>query len=847
MHETGNGKQTVAVECFLHRIFPPGFYKDETTRIVQDRLFKPRKDCPEVSLKTPIDWEASEHEKDRNWRMQLQGWTVFQPIMNFFDTYEDKTSVLDFFFDLAQDWWDSYGADPDNVVTSRMPKSYAWYDMSVGFRALIIAYFLDRISAYQLPVSKERRTLLEQLARKHIANLRSPETFSLNNHGVFQAQGLMALLKTLYPDGEAPGDDIAYALDLMERLVSSQYDAHGIHREHSPHYHFYVLNTFNAVIKSGWYAQSTEISTRITRAQEACKWLVDPKRRPICIGDSILTPQTGLQFPETGTEYILSDFDTSGYSAIRSGWGTPEDQASMLFLMGGYHSKTHKHRDCLSFDWFDRGERIICDGGKYGYKSDKYRNYVLSYRAHNCAEIEGFDILSLKPYGSAIQGSEKLDDGIYRIRANLDFPAIKHSRELYFKPGKWLLIRDLLTYARARSTTLWLHLETDYSLVSAAGQSFHARGAGGREIFVDCLAHKANLEFHIGNETEMKGFVSAKDYEISPALTAGIALHGSNHLLHTTLALDEDARADAIAYAVENLGGTPPASPPAGLDFKSDNLLPNIKHAKFLSLDHLEIHQGQQTYGVTVNKVPLNFFYHKKRADRKKLLVMLPGASARKKSHMDFQRHAWARDFKQHDVVAFTDPTLKPTNTIGLAWFQHTPERYGIEATATLIRKLIEKGGYAPQDVTLFGSSGGGFAVLQLADFFPEATVLAINPQIFLYNYTPSFYQAMLDTCYPGMTDAEVRKKFRDRITVRITPQDRKAPVVIFQNRHDEKHMNKHLRPFLKQQDSGWVTELQGTGGETLNKINTVIYDDPASGHAPPSKEVTLEMLAPYL
>lgn len=830
----------------MHRIFPPGLYKNETGRIIQDRIFKPRKDCPEVSLNLPVDWEAPEHSQDRNWRMQLQGWAMFQPVMNFFDVYEDKQAVLDFFFDIAGDWWQAYGSDPDNVVTSRMPSSYAWYDMSVGFRALIIAYFLDRISVYELPVSEENRELLEKLAQKHIANLRSPETFSLNNHGVFQAQGLMALLQTLHR-GDAPGKDARYALELMERLVVSQYDTHGIHREHSPHYHFYVLNTFNAVVKSGWYAQSTEIMNRVEMAQAACKWLVDPKRRPVCVGDSILTPQTSLQFPEGGQEYITSAFDSSGYGVIRSGWGASEGQASMLFLMAAYHSKTHKHRDCLSFDWFDRGERIICDGGKYGYKSDKYRNYVLSYRAHNTAEIEGFDILSLKPYGSAIESSEEVGDGVYKIRAKLDFPAIKHARDLYFKPGQWLIIRDHLDYARARATTLWLHLETDYSLISAAGQSFHAKGAGGRQLFADCLGNDVSLELHSGNETEMKGFVSSKDYEITPALTAGFSLHGKSHLLHTSLALDEQARTDALAYAVENLGASPPQKPFSGMISESANLLPNIQHHKFLSPGHLKIFPGQQTYSVTVNKVPLNFFYHKKRKPRKKLLVMLPGASARKKSHMDFQRHAWARDFKQHDVAAFTDPTLKPTNTIGLAWFQHTPERYGISATAALVQTLIDKGGYAPQNVTLFGSSGGGFAALQLADFFPEATVLAINPQIFLYNYTPSFYQAMLETCYPGMSDADVRKKFKDRITVQVDPQKRKAPIVIFQNKHDENHMNRHLQPFLKQQDAASVSELQGADGERLNKINTVIYDDAASGHAPPSKEVTLEMLAPYL
>jgi hypothetical protein len=102
-------QKLIPVESFLHRIFPPGIYKDNSDRIVQKRIFKPRKDCTEVSLAFPLDWEAKHMVADRNWRMQLQGWAGFQPIMNFFDEYDDKAAVLDLFFEMAADWWGHYG------------------------------------------------------------------------------------------------------------------------------------------------------------------------------------------------------------------------------------------------------------------------------------------------------------------------------------------------------------------------------------------------------------------------------------------------------------------------------------------------------------------------------------------------------------------------------------------------------------------------------------------------------------------------------------------------------------------------------------------------------------------
>jgi hypothetical protein len=547
--------EIIPADQFLQRVFPIPDAENKR-QLIEQRIFKPRKDCDEFRLDVPIDWEASDKLKDRNWRMQLQGWTMFHPVMNFFDEFPDKDAVLSYFFDIARDWWRAHKDSPDNATTSRMPSSYAWYDMSVGFRALVIAFFLNRIKGYALTVSDTDRELLEKLAEKHIRNLSSPEVFSLNNHGVFQAHGLMALLRTA-DSAENANERLPYALMLVERLVKNQFDDSGIHREHSPHYHFYVLKALQTLVETGWYSENREILTRLEKARAACKWLVDPQRRPICVGDSILTLQRSLVFPESKTDFEISDFDSSGYAVVRSNWTTQPKKASMLFLMGAYHSKTHKHRDCLSFDWFDRGERVICDGGKYGYVSDRFRHYFLSYKAHNTAEIDGFDILKIKPYGSAIVATERLDDDVFKLGGRLEYPAIRHARTIYFKPGSWVIVHDKLDYARARPTRLWFHFEADYALVSATHKTLHAKGAHEREVFLDCLDETALLELQIGNDKDMAGFISRKDYEVLPALSAAICLSGKDHSVFTCLSLDEGARQEALAYAA-SLNGAPP-------------------------------------------------------------------------------------------------------------------------------------------------------------------------------------------------------------------------------------------------------------------------------------------------
>lgn len=838
----------VPVECYLHRIFPAGAYSETAEAIIARRLYKPRADCDDFSLTTPIDWEAHDRATDRNWRMQLQGWAVFQPIMNFFDDYEDKTAVLAFFFDLARDWWARYGDDPETIVTSRMPDSYAWYDMSVAFRGLIIAFFKGRIDALGLAISDSDAQFLRALAHKHMGHLSYEPAFSLNNHGVFQAQALMALVMA-FDDAADHDCKHAYALELMERLVFNQFDENGHHTEHSPHYHFYVLDTFEAVLKSGWFASSATINSHVAMAREMKKWIVDPLMRPICVGDSILTVQKGIEFPQDGTDTLISDFDSSGYQVLRSGWSTPPEHASMVFLMGAYRTKTHKHRDCLSFDWFDRGERVICDGGKYGYKSDKFRRYCLSYKAHNSVEIEGFDILKMAPYGSAIKPARKLPRGVYKLGGKLEWPAIKQDRSIYIKPGQWMFVEDRLDFSRERKVTQWLHLETDFVLVSAQGNSLHAKGKQGRQVFVDCLDADSAMCIHKGDTVNLAGYVSQKDYEIKPALTVGFASTCKSKIVRTVIALSPRSRASALSYIFEAVGSAEAGRLMAELDLKAPNLLPNIPHTLAFEPQALQLLVGAHTYSTIENGIVINFFADVKQTDEKKLLIMLPGASARKRGHIDFQRYSWSEDFPDHDVVSVSDPSLTPDNTLGLAWFQHSKNNYGLDALERLIRRIADEGRYAPENVTLFGSSGGGFGVLQLANRFPASRVIAINPQIYLYNYTRSFYEEMLATCYPGESHQTVMRDYEHRIVVQIDLAKRQGEIFIFQNSYDTKHFSKHLEPFIAEQDPYFVTRTSNWPPSIVpdGRLNIIVYDDEASGHAPPSRRKTLTMLEPLL
>jgi hypothetical protein len=548
------------LECFLHKIFPLESYEKTIERTITERIFKPRKDIEETILMIPLDWESLDKFEDRNWRMQLQSWGMFHPLMNVFDNYNDKKKIVEYFFDISKDWYNSYFDDPDDIVTSRMPDSYAWYDMSVGFRALNIAFFLDRINKYNISINVEQEKLLKELANKHIRHLSCPETTTLNNnHGMFQLQGLMALTQCL--GVEKYDSEYKYALSKMEQMVKDQFDENGVHKEHSPHYHIFALNIFKGVVKGGWYDECIGIEERILKAEQITKWLVDPLRRPACIGDSILTVQKTIDFSnisgdnDKGTNLILSNFNDSGYSIIRSRWDVDPSDATYLFFMAGYHSKVHKHRDCLSFEWFDQGEKIICDGGKYGYKTNKYRRYALSNKSHNTVEIEGFDILRMRPYGSALNSTKQLDDTTIHLNASLEYKAICFDRSLYLNAGKWLIIRDKLSHKRDRISTQWFHLKIGYKLRNSKDNRL-VFTKNQKEIIINCTNKNLDLSIYDGDEEIMQGFISEKDYVMVPAPAIGFSTEKKNEEIFTIIALSDEFESDALEYIKNSLSNT---------------------------------------------------------------------------------------------------------------------------------------------------------------------------------------------------------------------------------------------------------------------------------------------------
>jgi Heparinase II/III-like protein/Heparinase II/III N-terminus len=439
--------------------------------------FQPDRSLASVPFEIPFDWGMDPY-RDRMWRFRLHTLRIVDGAL----VAGDFDYARDVFVDWQQwhenCWW--------SLLCFERASEQSWDDMVTGIRASRLAYLL-RSTGWQ----DER---LVELADRHAEKLQDPAFFAGNhNHGLFQLHGLAALCldhKLLACRG---------ADAFLERetgaLIRSQFTESGMHRENSPYYHFFVAETL-ARMSPLLEPFAPELQATLRRAAENKKWLVHPDRTFVQFGDTNAKPyarwREQLAMPAGDPRcghvrfygqaphcYLIKQFEDAGYVIVRSDWAIAADHGSMLFLRGGFFNNTHRDADDLSFEWFERGRKILSDSGKYLVASeDPYPDYFNSTRAHNTVEVDGEDYSrrAKDAYGSAVESIERKPDEVAMVlQVHHDDLEFAHRREVRCRPGERLTVIDAVQSDRrgSRRYVQWHHFDRAFEL-SGENDRFHA-------------------------------------------------------------------------------------------------------------------------------------------------------------------------------------------------------------------------------------------------------------------------------------------------------------------------------------------------------------------------------------
>ena len=480
---------------------------DKTNSYAEDVVagkFRPRRDVDYWEFSYPIKWDADPFRED-NWQFLLHSLYMLDPLLVAESRKSDERYMRSALRILSD--WDAF-----HLKHGRRAK-YSWYNMAVGMRSAKIAYLHSRLRAeYPSLLDESTEGMFSRLAEAHVAPVISGEIpLRMTNHGLFQIHGVVAICRE-FPQAKACRTSREFVGNNLDRIIAAQFDREGMHLEHSPAYHRFTLNKLESLAATGWYADFPNIASVSRKARSNLFWLIDPSGRFWGVGDSIPSEQPGresLDLPASDCRleltagvdvpqgcFVMRKFE-SGYVSIKTLPSVDLERASGLFFQGGFHSSVHKHLDDQSFELFELGNRLIVDSGYYGYMAHPMRRYMLSTRAHNTVEIDGKDFsrADSEAYGSALKEAKWSDD-YFKVQGRVEHKKLGaiHSRQLLYRPGNWLLVRDWVGGRQYQQVTQWFHLNPDVVLLrqtadsasfALKGKEFSIRSLSGCDLRLD--------------------------------------------------------------------------------------------------------------------------------------------------------------------------------------------------------------------------------------------------------------------------------------------------------------------------------------------------------------------------
>ena len=211
---------------------------------------------------------------------------------------------------------------------------------------------------------------------------------------------------------------------------------------------------------------------------------------------------------------------------------------------------------------------------------------------------------------------------------------------------------------------------------------------------------------------------------------------------------------------------------------------------------------GSARLDVTVPGSPFEYqcLLIRKRGNR--LFVIFGGAvPERSKAVLPrFSRFTWAPDFPG-PILCIADPTLLLGAQLRLGWYFGRADADATTGLAIVVEAFAKALGLGRSQIVTYGSSGGGFAAMQVAARIGEgATAIAINAQTNALDYAQEkTVEEFLSVCTGGMEKEAAQAHFGDRLSlVKVwqTPSSARARCLLLQNRCDHHHHDDHLLPF---------------------------------------------------
>ncbi|WHH52218.1 hypothetical protein QFA96_07580 [Pseudomonas sp. Ap32] len=237
---------------------------------------------------------------------------------------------------------------------------------------------------------------------------------------------------------------------------------------------------------------------------------------------------------------------------------------------------------------------------------------------------------------------------------------------------------------------------------------------------------------------------------------------------------------------------------------------------------------GNGRFRVWQNDARFDCLFHEK-PDTEYLYVFLNGSRGEDlKSFAPiprFGRWSWHQLFNG-STLFIEDPMLYKYETLNLGWYYGTAEDDYLDATLNIVKSVQMKIGAAK--VIFYGSSGGGYAALQLAARLSDSFAISINPQTQLFKWGSA-------ASFSEHTDIDLTAtdKFLRNFAGEAVAKNRSSKYFIIQNALSHDDCSEHFLPFCAQ-----VGHTAKFGLSSSENILTWLYSTPGGHNSTDNKSV---------
>jgi len=346
----------------------------------------------------PVDWNA-DPMSNNTWVLFFQNLSWLEAPLGEGEKGNAEAMLSSFL--VIQDWLDA------NIRWPVESASFIFNDHAVSAR---LEVFCRALRLYDANAECEDRSFRENLLAgilNHIALLASHEVYlDWHNHGIIADKSLLQALDLC--EGFRMREEVrSFALRRLEAQFDFAFTGEGVHREHSPCYHDFVVNLLlqcldligddNGSVTSSLRAlarRASDFYVYILRPDGTFPGIGDCTDHSECtLSEAYLEESPQLRWvisrgsEGTAPSRTAKVFEESGWAIFRDKW--PAEIYAVV--QSDFNSFGHYQEDDTSILISAYGRDLIIDTGLHGYNKDPFDEYMRKSRAHNVLIVDETD------------------------------------------------------------------------------------------------------------------------------------------------------------------------------------------------------------------------------------------------------------------------------------------------------------------------------------------------------------------------------------------------------------------------------------------------------------------------